>query len=205
MRRRRRFSRRGPRPNYMFKSRLFWGTLKSDAGTEIGQAFEFKLNDVIDASTYINMYDMYKICAVKFEVEPMGNVNTALLYSPEGMAQVPVQFGLPDVWTATDPTGTWSVSNEEDIMQYATARRTRAGRIHKRFFKPMWASLAYDNGGSPGYSPRRGYITCDDPAVPHYGVFVYLPNPNPDTTTAYENRMTHRIYITYYLKFKNKR
>lgn len=84
----------------------------------------------------------------------------------------------------------------------------------KLYFRPKWLTQTYESLSTTGYHPSRGWISCNDPTVPHYGLkkcwelsnasewTSWCPAWNPEAD-QYHARLLVRC--TYYLAFKGKR
>lgn len=189
---RRRTSRRA-RPNYMFKIRAYMG----EHGVQVGGGVQtFQLSDINDASTFTQLYQEYKICAVKWEIIMGNNVNTF-----DDLTQT--HNYLPLLTTAVDYSGSYGTVLPSMLSEYQNTRTQRMqGRI-TRYLKPRFLVQTYETLTSTGYKPSRGYISTNDPTVPHYALLAYYSSPgvSPGVGTG----QSYTQYITYYLKFKGKK
>jgi len=158
----------------------------------------FALSSVPNYTEFTNLYDQYKINAVKVTLIPRGN--TAEITASSGASTV-FQGQSVGVFSVIDYDDTAVLANINEACQYQNMKMTRATQQHSRFLKPRFNLLSVTNQGTgaTGASQNtRGWLDCDYINVPHYGVkWALQQNVNYN--------LTYDVKIDYYLAFKNVR
>jgi len=181
-------------PVQYFK-RSFWNPagIVATANQINYSALTFRLNQLPDFTDFTNLYDQYKICAVKVEIIPQFDTNTQI-----GVGTVPTashimsqNFHIIDYDDAVVPT------DINQLMQHQNLKRTPCNRVIKRFLKPKFADRIFSNGIIDGFRPSKGFIDVQSPGVEHYGLKIAFAS-NPLT-------LTYGIRTTYYVACKNVR
>lgn len=188
---------------YSFKrTAIFSNYTASSNGTTstgINAGLSFKLNDVPNASEFLNLYDMYKISAVKLVFRP--TVNQVV----EGVPNAGTQFGTGfyPFNSVIDYDDDIAPGSSTTMLQYQTLRTSSAGRIHTRTVRPKFSTRVFQTALADGFKPSTGWIDNNQPDVPHYGMKIYM-DPPPVIPGASSSLM-YTVYATYYLKFKSVR
>lgn len=158
----------------------------------------FALSNVPNYTEFTNLYDQYKINAVKVTLIPRGN--TAEITASSGASTV-FQGQSVGVFSVIDYDDTAALANINEACQYQNMKMTRATQQHSRYLKPRFNLLSITNQGTgaTGASQNtRGWLDCDYINVPHYGVkWALQQNVNYN--------LTYDVKIDYYLAFKNVR
>lgn len=158
----------------------------------------FALSSVPNYTEFTNLYDQYKINAVKVTLIPRGN--TAEITASSGASTV-FQGQSVGVFSVIDYDDTAVLANINEACQYQNMKMTRATQQHSRYLKPRFNLLSVTNQGTgaTGASQNtRGWLDCDYINVPHYGVkWALQQNVNYN--------LTYDVKIDYYLAFKNVR
>lgn len=158
----------------------------------------FSLSNVPNYTEFTNLYDQYKINAVKVTLIPRGN--TAEITASSGASTV-FQGQSVGVFSVIDYDDTAALANINEACQYQNMKMTRATQQHSRYLKPRFNLLSVTNQGTgaTGASQNtRGWLDCDYINVPHYGVkWALQQNVNYN--------LTYDVKIDYYLAFKNVR
>lgn len=154
------------------------------------------LNDVVNNSEFTSLYDKYFIKGYAIKINYKSPTSSDLTSNP-----------YPTIAWVQDYDDNSLPSTREQLREYANYKETpftstqQTVNIYIR--KPKHAQQLYDNNITSAYAPRRGYIDCTYPTVPHYGIKgwlqdVYLPNSGGINTLI-------TISLVYYLQMKNVR
>lgn len=195
---RRRRGRRMTSRSYMFKFKTRGVDIPvTESADPTYGAFNYRLEQIMPnakAAALIELFDSYKLAAVKTEFRFSRNVNVQVYTgSPTFNANL-----LPTFSSCIDYNDDTIPSTTETVLNYANCRTT-GGIFHKRYFKPRFQSIVYETDVGNGHTAKRGYLSTADPAVPHY-CLKYAIYPAYETA----NRLTvgtYQVYHTYYLKF----
>lgn len=148
-------------------------------------AWSFKLSDMPGYAQYCNLYDTYKLAAVKLTFWPNNQVNISNAIQPR-------------IVYAIDYDDSNTGQSEPTLLSYANSRiRNLVGPPFSVYFKPRFARSTYQSTTSTGYTPGRGYIDTNDASVPHYGFKAVIPAADSIYRTL--------IYATFYVKFRSPR
>lgn len=150
-------------------------------------AFHFRLNAVTGFTDFTNLYDMYKIRAVKVSFIPMANITTA---NESGFASL--------IYSTYDFNGESTVPTRDEIREYQYCKWSPYGRIHKRYFFPR----VRDNANAPTtkVGPQNWMTTGGTgPNIQYNGLLVNVSNV-PSIAT---DEPIYKVEVKYYLSFKN--
>lgn len=189
------------------------------------QGIVFSLSQVPNSLEFVNLYDVFKIRLIKFELYPEYNINQynetedIITTAPPadytrtffpGIHSV-IDYNSADT-TALVPTNPFQQSIQ-NLLQYGTYKYSRGGKIHKRIFRPRM-QLATNEGGTPVNvaEDKSRWLNTNSGSetnpmasnVPHYGLKV-MSDPI-DLGTAGDpptKVMPFIVKVTYYLAFKN--
>lgn len=184
--RRTRYNKRGQKL-YLFKryTGIFGvATISNVSPTFI--SYNFSLRDLPNYQEFTNLYDQYKINAVKISFIPQmtQSVSIGSINNPAANARF---FSVIDY---NDDTPLTSI---DDAREYASCKYTPILRTHKRYLKPR----LQDRGAT--YTPGRPWVNCTSPEQDYYGVKIAV-EPMGSTTTQ---TMAYSVEAVYYLSFKN--
>lgn len=174
---RRRTIRRPRQPIHYFKRTVYvenWVTTGA-APVFIPQAFA--LNDLatVGETDFTNLFDMYKINAIKVEIIP--RVDTYTTATPGA-----------NVVSVIDYNDIVAPANFAELQQYQSLKMTRGRAIHRRFFRPR---IVVDAANSA--LNTRGYIPTSKDLVLHYGLKWGFDVGTP---------ASYSLRTTYYMAFK---
>lgn len=177
----------------------------------IGGGLSFTFNQVSGFTDLYNLYDFYRINAIKVRFVPDSNVTV----EQAGGGVYPDSLFNNRFLSAidyNDVSAPASSSAGSDIVrQYKNSKMTWGNRIHQRFFKPRVRDLIYDPDANQAYteSKRKQWIAMDGPVpndqhgchVPHYGIkYIYQ-----QVTAPVANDVVFRIEAKIYFQCKNPR
>lgn len=81
-----------------------------------------------------------------------------------------------------------------------------SGGGHQQVFSwkcaPRYLTQIYESAVSTGYGqgPRKQWLDCADPSIPHYGIKMVF-----DTDPVLATPVIWQFYVTYYVEFKSTR
>lgn len=168
--------------------------------TSIGiqAGYSFQLDQVPQFTEFTQLYDQYKLSMVKLELRP--TVTDMVGVPNQGFTAA---SGFYPLRTVIDYDDAQAPPNEPFMFQYQNMRTTQPTRVHTRVVRPKFSTRAYATALSDGFRPSTGFIDCNQPSVPHYGLKVWMDPPPLVASTR--STLTYNVYATYYLKFKNVR
>lgn len=141
------------------------------------------------------LYDYYRIDAIKLEFYPQWNSASAVNAQPE--------IGLARLTHVVDTNNGFPPANESDILQNRNAKAPLFTRVIKKYFKAQPQEIM--NAGNPasGNLPdnmRNMWLQTAEPNVPHYGIHFIA-----STLSGVPNETSYRVLVTYYMTFKGQR
>lgn len=166
------------------KRSIWMNQLAATAVANLPWAKSFKLSELPNYAEFTNLFEYYKINAVKLQFFPR-----AVDYANQTNSNMIIATDRND---ATVPT------SGEDLMQYNGRRIITGFKPFTVYIKaPRVADAVYNGALSTGYAQgKRSWIDSKSPSVDHYGLkgFWYCdPNSN----------LKIDVMQTFYLQFKS--
>lgn len=213
---RRKFSRFGKRKMntnvYYFKRRstTVWDWVNGSQVTQLNQAtagintaynLSFRLVDVPGYTDFTNVYDQYRIRAVKVNLIPIGNISSS---NTAGGITGPAGNYAVRCYSAFDPNydgvGVIGATATVQLQEYQNCKWTPYNRIHKRYIKPKIVIQPGTGGATTtvNMAGKQPWIQCsgDGPSLIHYGLPVAI-----DATGFPEGSIMYKVECTYYMQF----
>lgn len=145
----------------------------------------FRLSDVPNSTEFQNLYDQYKITAIKWKLMVRSSDYASGITAPK-------------ILSVIDKDDSLAPTNMSEILQYQNLKVSQFGTSHTRYLKP---SVGYQLGDLTTLVNMRavgkGWIDMANPNVPHYGIKGII---TPSSTA-----LAFDLLCTYYLAFKNVR
>lgn len=178
--------------------------LTTTAETYVGAAYPFMLSDIPNYLEYANLFEQYKICAIKFYIQYYSATEYfagALTTGDQALNGCEVML-----WTDSDS----SVAPDNTVAAWKNAFESgRANPIRypnvkqyrqKLYFKPGVLTDVFQAGSTDQYARvnKSPWLKTGSPSIVHYGVKMMV-NASP-THTPIEHRF--RLFATYYIKFR---
>lgn len=172
---------------YYFSRYVSLGTIQASNSIPEFQALFFALSDVPNYLEFVDLFDMYKINAVKITFTP--KQNSSISIGSVNNADASSRF-----FSAIDYNdGTIPVSIDE-LREYQTAKFTSVIKTHTRYiYKPK----IIDSSGA--YNPNNPWINTASSSAIHYGLKTAIEPINSTSTTA----MLYTVECKYYMSFRN--
>lgn len=162
--------------------------------------FEFRLGDLPNYTEFTALFDQYRIDKIVFKIIPMCNVNQLTINSTGALSNNPGIIGtVIDYDDAGSPTSLGYMEQYQNFRYQPVV----SSRTMMRAFKPRIAVAAYGQGLFTSYMNKKAtWIDCNSPAVPHYGLKIYLDGANGTAPTCLQ---TYQLFADVYLSFRNVR
>jgi len=161
---------------------------------ETGQAFVFRLSDLIQAPEFTRLFDSYRINGVKVTMAPL--TNSGITINPS--YKITSAIDLDD-----DQTPAVSSMLQRSNVKIRTV--TSGGnnpQVFKSYLGPRYLTQLYETAASTGYGQgdRKQWLDTADAQIPHYGFKVVW-----DTDPILNYDVVWQFYFTYYVEFKSLR
>jgi len=170
-------------PVHYFKRNVDFGSISADGfGTETTGALNFSLIDVPGYTDFTNLYDAYKIVAVKVIFIPTSDNTTTTISSSNYNNRL---------FTCLDYNDSGVPATINTVREYHNCKVTGNNVIHKRFIYPK---LELDTSHQFGANP---WTDINSSSVNYFGLKYAFEQPTNDATLRY------RIEAVYYMKFKS--
>lgn len=163
-------------------------------------AYDFKLSNIPSYVEFTNLFEQYKINAVKLTFVPVG-------YGGDGINQIYANstagapyFETPRLYTIVDRDGNPQVGTEEYMLQNSKARMIKNPfKVFSVYIaKPCVQQEVGTTLSFAGAAPKSGmWLDCDNTGVLHNGLGIGC-QANGSTTASFR----WRIVATYYMQFK---
>lgn len=170
-------------PVHYFKRHVDRGTLTSDGtGTETFGTFTFTLQDVPGYTEFTNLYDSYKIVAVKIMFLPIyDNTNSGINYS----------IFYERMMSVIDFNDNTTPSSLSELREYRNCKVTPNNKIHKRYFYPK---MLLD-----GIATVSPWLETSTTSTNYYGIKYGWEQATGETASRW------RVECVYYMKFKSSK
>lgn len=126
----------------------------------------FALSDVPSYGEFTNLFDQYKLAAVK--------VTFSLQRNPQNATTATNAGWFPNVIVAKDYNDSTFPTSINEMMQMRGVRTLRFNedkQSYSMYLKPSRLQVAYQGVGTVGYGPVwKGFMATADYNVPHYAV-----------------------------------
>lgn len=180
-----RYNKRGQKV-YLFKRHCDFGELTLSNITNTYQGYYFDLSQVPNNNEFTDLYDQYKINAVKITFLPSQTMSNSL--SSVNNAQGYVRF-----FSAIDYNDSSAPTSIDELRQYQSCKYTTVYRKHTRYIRPK----VTDRGST--YTPGNPWINTTAPTQQYFGLKVAVEPIDSTGVTS----MIFTVEVKFYMSFKN--
>lgn len=160
------------------------GGITSTSTSTIYGASSFNLTQVPGYTDFTNLYDFYKLKAVKISFIPWGNI----FNGDSGTEYFLRMYTVIDYNDVTIP------SSISELQQYKSCKWSPNNKIHKRYFKPKTIIDSYNELALT--LDKQPWVPTSNTGNSYYGIKWAIENA-VNLTTRY------KIEAKYYLMFKS--
>lgn len=149
-------------------------------------AFNFSLNDLPSYTDFTNLYDCYKINAIRMTFLPQQTESVSLgsINNPNASARF---------FSVLDYNDSSALASVDAAREYQSCQFTPILQKHERYFKPKIMDSA------SVYNPVSPWISTTSPSTNYFGLKVAVEPMDSSTTTT----MEYTVECVYYMSFKN--
>ena len=183
---------RRPGNVYNFKRTVELENFPVAAGQSFSsKGYYFKFSDIPSMSEFTNLFDSFRILAVKIT-----------FYPPYNIAWLPASANAPigEFYSIIDYNDAVSPSSTSDMNQYQTLHRTWANRPHRRYLKPKLLQTGLVNGDTTfsALTTVNGKPWLDmysSQTARYYGVKIAWASSVGSDVKAFDVRVTATYYF----------
>lgn len=164
-------------------------TFQVNGGAATAPVITFALNGVVGSSTLTNLFDLYKIDAIRLTIRP--NNNALGLADPTTVSLVPLYWVI-------DYNDATPLASGGQATEYDNCMILSPGESAERTFCPMYNLIAKSGAGTDYISRRGDWLDSSSDDILHYGCKFYIP-----AGTAVQTFLqTWTVEIEYYFTFR---
>jgi len=171
---------------YRITSSFDYGVITSSTSAEVDGSIVPTLAQFANESSFVTVFDTYRMPYLKVSFQPLTGVTTANL----SLNSAPIYTALD-----YDDAATTAISQ---LLQYDTLKLAPGGAYFERVLCPRAAIAMFSTVfTSYGQATPQQWVDCQSPNVGFYGVKYGLPVTNEVSSW--------RVTVTALLEFKNTR
>jgi len=172
------------------KRHRFVQEIQQTAGIVYG-TFIFRLDDLPNVTEFTNLFQEYKINAVKLRFVPSYNDSTSGAVAAN---RLPIFHMVKDDDDIAPPT------TVDQLYQYDSYQMRRTDKPFTMYIRPKALGLAYRVGVTSGQMPGKGgWMSCDTADVPYYGLKW------ASDLGAVNTAVSMKVFATYYIQLRSQR
>lgn len=166
------------------------------------QTYRFALSDVPSYTEFTNLFDSYKISAVKVTFFPQWSNND--MQNNGGIGTGVGTMANPIIFTTTADDDTALLSSQASSLQVSKARMVKnvlkpfSIYVRPKFQTEVATTLAFSSG-----VPKTGWCDTDNYGVTHYG--AQIGGRTFYTNSVSTPNVTYQVFAKFYLQFKGAR
>lgn len=166
-------------------------------GTYTAHPYQFRLDTLPNYSEITNLFNQYRINAVKLSFTPY--------YVDNNLANtVNTYYAMPRVYTLIDRNGIppGQLATEAQFLEYGTAKQiVEPNKPFSIYIKKPCVELASagDVATNPSVMKWNPWVDVNNPTIPHHGCAVGMTMPAGLSGTFF----TYHVVATYFMEFKN--
>lgn len=161
------------------------GSITSSTSANIYGASAFNLTQVPGYTDFINLYDFYKLKAIKISFIPLSNIT-------EDGVNGTIYFQR--IYTVIDYNDVAIPSSVSELQQYKSCKWSPNLKIHKRYFKPKTIIDSYNELALT--LDKQPWVPTSNTGNSYYGIKWAIENTSSLITR-------YKIEAKYYLVFKS--
>jgi hypothetical protein len=169
----------------------FTDIVESNTGS-VAHSYYFDLASLDFSSNFANVWDQYRITAVKFSIVPVSNA-----------IQVPTQgtTNFVQLYCVIDYDDATNLSNAPAARGYDNCIELQPGESLERTFAPRAALAAYAGAFNNYANVAEMWIDTVSTGTQHYGIKTFVPGGDASQTLL----QTWRVFAEIYISFRSVR
>jgi len=174
------------------------------SGNSLCRSLVFKLSDLLDYSDFTNLFNQYKLSAVKLELI-FSNTTSGAVSSLSSSVPGTQSNSQLIMWMCPNNSGDGVTVGPESMLKMSSSTKRlclNGGRPITSYQRLNQLGLVYGGTGNDDHSMTRPrFISTDEPHALHYGQHVCIERADQgvfaNETTNYQSV---RILYTYYIQ-----
>jgi len=181
---------RVPRPTDVYVTRQVTGpTMITAAPTSaVNSTTYFQLSNLDNYTTFQNMFDQYRIDAIRMTITSQNNAVGMVVNSTTT---------LVPLYCVLDYDNTSNLGSAAAARQYANCVVLEPGKSCVRTFQPRVATAAYSGAFTSFANQAPPWIDSASPSVQHYGVKIFVPGVAAAQTSLQSWDVTYEYYVSF--------
>lgn len=158
------------------------------------------LSSMTNSSDITNLFDQYRITGLKYTFRPRSNsfdgANNTDTTLP-GITNNPIVnvHVVNDPYSTVTSSGTYTSTNLNTFLEQGNVKSYTGLQPFSIFFRPT----VFDQiDGATAQKKRAPWLLTSQPAVNHYGIHVFMQDPNLSGIFA----QSFDVFLTYYVQAK---
>lgn len=177
---------------YFFTRKCVVGEVASQQTLNTQRNLTFSLNQLPNYSEFTNLFDKYRIHAIKLTFYPR--------YSGNDLNPVVTPYPIiPKIYSIIDYDDSNNLGSINEALEHPHCKIRLMTKQFSIYLKPRVLSEVYRSAISTSYSSKKCYVDMAQPDTPHYGVKMILDSTG---STAV---VTMDIVAKYYFSCMNVR
>lgn len=153
------------------------------------------MNDLSSISDLQELFDVYRIRSVQYNIIPLGTVQPT---SPSLQAATTVSVRPQGLITVIDQDDATPLSTLGQALQYESFKYTRSTIVHKRRFSPRVGREIFDGVTAAYEEPDKPvWVDCAEPQTPHYGLKLWVDTAGATANCQNQWRIFGRMDIDF--------
>jgi len=163
-------------------------TITATPTSGVNNTTYFQLSNLDNSSSFENVWDQYRIDAIRMTVKPQNNAIGLVTNSTTS---------LVPLYCVIDYDNTSNLSSAAAAREYANCIVLEPGESFTRVFQPRVAAAVYSGAFTSFANMEPPWIDCASPNVQHYGVKIFVPGATAAQTLLQSWDVTYEYYISF--------
>jgi len=163
-------------------------TVTAQAAATTNNTTYFQLSNLDNSSSFENVWDQYRIDAIRMTCKPQQNAIGLTTNSTTS---------LVPLYCVIDYDNTSNLGTAAAAREYDNVIVLEPGESFTRVFQPRIALSAYSGAFTSFANMAPQWIDCASPSVQHYGIKILVPGVTAAQTMLQSWDITYEYYISF--------
>jgi len=165
-------------------------TVTAQAAATTNNTTYFQLSNLDNSSSFENVWDQYRIDAIRMTCKPQNNAIGLVTNSTTS---------LVPLYCVIDYDNDSNLTTAAAAREYQNCIVLEPGESFTRTFQPRIAMSGYSGAFTSFANTEPMWIDCASPSVRHYGIKILVPG----ATAAQTQLQSWDVVYEYYISFKS--